>query len=113
MNGTRWLAGVARTSRTPSAASNELRPSRGWLRGPRHDIAMAFLWLPFAVVTFVVADDLSRLRWVVSATLLFSFAHQPLTLWLVYGDASQRRGHRRLFVFTPVVALIAVSIGTS
>ena len=53
------------------------------------------------------------LRWLVSATLLFSFAHQPLTLWLVYGDASQRHARRRLVLWAPVVALLAVSVGMS
>jgi hypothetical protein len=74
---------------------------------------MAFLWVPFVVATHVVADDPDRLRWLVSATLLFSFAHQPLTLWLVYGDASQRRARRRLVLWAPLGALLAVSIGMS
>lgn len=74
---------------------------------------MAFLWLPFVVAAHAVADDPERLSWLVSATLLFSFAHQPLTLWLVYGDASQRAARRRLALWAPLVALIAVSIGTS
>jgi hypothetical protein len=85
----------------------------GWLRGPAHDIAMALLWLPFAVAAYAVADDPDRLRWLVSATLLFSFTHQPLTLWLVYGDAPQRRASRRVFAWAPPVVLIAVVVGTS
>lgn len=85
----------------------------GWLRGPAHDIAMALLWLPFAVVAYVVADDPDRLRCLVSATLVFSFAHQPLTLWLVYGDAAQRQAYRRVFVWAPAVVLIAAGMGTS
>ena len=84
-----------------------------WLRSPVHDVAMAFLWLPFAAASHVVADDPDHLRWLVSATLLFSFAHQPLTLWLVYGDASQRHARRRLVLWAPVVALLAVSVGMS
>jgi hypothetical protein len=43
----------------------------GWLRGPAHDVAMALLWLPFAVVAYAVADEPDHLRWLVSATLLF------------------------------------------
>jgi hypothetical protein len=76
-------------------------------------MAMAFLWLPFVVATLALADDPDRLRWLVSATLLFSFAHQPLTLWLVYGDGAQRRAWPRLVVVVPLVALIAVALGTS
>jgi len=88
-------------------------PRTAWLRSPSHDVAMALLWLPFVVATLAVADDPDRLRWLVSATLLFSFAHQPLTLWLVYGDAAQRRARPRLVLLAPFVALLAVSIGTS
>lgn len=84
-----------------------------WLRSPSHDIAMAFLWVPFVVAAHAVANDPDRLRWVVSATLLFSFAHQPLTLWLVYGDAAQRRARPRVALLAPFVALLAVSVGTS
>src|ERR687897_2097491 len=74
---------------------------------------VAFVWVPFALAAQAVADDPERLRWLVSATLLFSFAHQPLTLWLVYGDASQRHARRRLVLWAPVVALLAVSVGMS
>ena len=84
-----------------------LRPTTGWLRSPAHDLAMAFLWVPFVVAAHAVADDPERLSWLVSATLLFSFAHQPLTLWLVYGDASQREARRRLVLWAPLVALVA------
>lgn len=97
----------------PSRGSPGPATGAAWLRSPTHDVAMAFLWLPFVVAACAVADDPDRLRWLVSATLLFSFAHQPLTLWLVYGDAAQRRAHPRLVVLAPVVALIAVSVGTS
>ena len=58
-----------------------------------HDIAMALLWVPFVSAAVAVSNDPDRLRTLVSLTLLFSFAHQPLTLWLVYGDAAQRRSH--------------------
>jgi hypothetical protein len=60
-----------------------------------------------------VSDDPEHLRWLVSATLLFSFAHQPLTLWLVYADAGQRRAHAPLVVWAPVVLVVAIAIGSS
>ena len=87
--------------------------SANWLRGPRHDLVMAMLWVPFALAAHVVSGDPEQLRWLVSATLLFSFAHQPLTLWLVYGDPVQRRSHRSLVVWAPVALGLAVVIGTS
>jgi hypothetical protein len=48
---------------------------RRWLQSPTYDLAMALIWLPFALVAHAVASDPERLRWLVSATLLFSFAH--------------------------------------
>lgn len=112
------MSATRRPSRPADRTASLISPTADrsntvWLHGPRHDIAMALLWVPFVLVTHAVADDPDRLRWTVSATLLFSLAHQPLTLWLVYGDASQRRDHRRLFLWAPAVALTAVSIGTS
>src|SRR5918994_5239547 len=74
---------------------------------------VAFVWVPFALAAQAVADDPERLRWLVSATLVFSFAHQPLTLWLVYGDAEQRRSHASLFTWAPLVAVAVVGIGSS
>ena len=99
---------------SPSAASEPRghRPT-GWLRSPLHDLTMALLWLPFVAAAHAVADDQDSLRWLVSATLLFSFAHQPLTLWLVYGDAAQRTAHRRLAMWGPVGAAVAVGAGTT
>lgn len=85
----------------------------GWLRGPRHDLTMALLWVPFAVATYLVRDDPDNLRTLVSLTLLFSFAHQPLTLWLVCGDSAQRRSHASLFAWAPVVLAVAVAFGSS
>jgi hypothetical protein len=60
-----------------------------------------------------VRDEPATLRWLVSATLLLSFAHQPLTLWLVYGDVARRRAHARMVVWAPLVLALAVVIGMS
>jgi len=73
---------------------------------------MALIWVPFAVAAHLAANDPAQLRWLVSATLLFSFAHQPLSLWLVYGDERQREAHRALFTWAPVVVVIVVVAGT-
>jgi hypothetical protein len=74
---------------------------------------MALLWVPFAGAAYAVRGDPERLRMLVTLTLLFSFAHQPLTLWLVYGDAAQRRSHASLVVWAPVVLVLAIAAGTS
>ena len=42
---------------------------------------------------------------------LISFAHQPLTLGLVYGDPAQRDAHRRLYRWAPWVAFTLIVIG--
>jgi hypothetical protein len=42
---------------------------------------------------------------------LISFAHQPLTLGLVYGDPAQRGAHRSLYRWAPWVAFTAIVIG--
>jgi hypothetical protein len=74
---------------------------------------MAVIWVPFALVAHVAARDPAQLRWLVSATLLFSFAHQPLSLWLVYGDEQQRHAYRALFTWAPLVAIAVVVAGTA
>jgi hypothetical protein len=84
----------------------------GWMRGPRRDIAMALLWVPFAVGAFALGGDEANAERLVSATLLFSFAHQPLTLWLVYGDRAQRSSHAALVVLAPAVLAVAVVVGS-
>jgi hypothetical protein len=47
----------------------------------------------------------------VAVIFLISFAHQPLTLGLVYGDPVQRAAHRRLYRWTPFVAVALILIG--
>jgi hypothetical protein len=42
---------------------------------------------------------------------LISFAHQPLTLGLVYGDPAQRNAHRALYRWAPWVAFALILIG--
>ena len=42
---------------------------------------------------------------------LISFAHQPLTLGLVYGDPAQRNAHRTLYRWAPWVAFAVIVIG--
>lgn len=84
-----------------------------WMHSARHDLALALLWVPFTLATIAVRHDSAQLRWLVTATLLFSFAHQPLTLWLVYGDAAQRRAHAAAVRWAPAVLLVAVATATS
>ena len=85
------------------------RPS--WIHSPLQDIAIALCWVPFALAVHAVEGDPSRLAAALSATLLLSLSHQPVTLALVYGDREQFGLHRRLFTWTPLIVLVAVVAG--
>ena len=50
-------------------------------------------------------------HWLVGVILLVSFAHQPITLGLVYGDPVQRTAHRRIYLWAPLVAAVLIVIG--
>ncbi|MBV8985648.1 MAG: hypothetical protein JO248_14525 [Acidimicrobiia bacterium] len=94
-------------------ASLRMPVRAGWLRSPAFDVTMALVWVPFALAAHAVAHDPGQLRGLVTATLLFSFAHQPLSLWLVYGDDRQRDAYRVLFTWAPVVVIAVVAAGTA
>jgi hypothetical protein len=93
------------------------RPRFGWIYGVRADLFVALCWIPI----FLFAHSLSGRHGVGSDHLLnnlfngaflLSLVHQPLTLALVYGDRNQFALRRRLFTWSPVVAvpLIAVAV---
>jgi len=82
-----------------------------WIQSARRDAVVAWCWVPFAVVTRVAEQHGSALGLVLSAVLLLSLSHQPLTLGLVYGDRSQFRSHARLFTFAPALMVVAVVVG--
>ena len=85
----------------PSPA--RLRPGRGLT-----DTALALCWIPFAAAGWVLRGDPNGTAWLVSATLLISFAHQPLTLALVYGDKRNFALRRRTFTWSPLLFAGAV-----
>ncbi len=102
---------VTRVSELPISAA-VARPRRArWLRGPVTDWLLALLWVPFAAAAAMFDSDPARLQALVAATLTLSFAHQPLTLALVYGDRSQFASRARLFILAPVVLLALVAAG--
>ena len=75
---------------------------------PVEAAALALCWLPFAAIGWLLRDDPSRTAWFVSVTLFISFAHQPLTLALVYGDKRNFDLRRRVFTWSPLVLAGAV-----
>ncbi len=72
------------------------------------DGLVAFCWIPFVAIGLLFRSDPERLIWFVSLTLLISFAHQPLTLALVYGDGRNFRLRKRLFTWSPILLVGAV-----
>jgi hypothetical protein len=82
-----------------------------WLHGPLVDTLLGWCWLPIAVVVHFAEPHLSVVQGMVAVIFLISFAHQPLTLGLVYGDPLQREAHRRLYRWTPLVAFALILIG--
>jgi hypothetical protein len=82
-----------------------------WIRSPAVDIALAFAWVPFALTAHAVTHDVDTLALLLNTTFLISFVHQPLTLPLVYGDPGQYALRRKLFIWSPIVFVIAITLG--
>lgn len=82
-------------------------PSARWIHSPARDVAVAFCWVPFAVAAHQATGDRQATATVLTATFALSFAHQPLTLPIVYGDPAERAARRRLYAWCPIVFLAA------
>ena len=84
---------------------------------PVADVALALAWVPFVLGARVLQGmnagqgDLALLAVFVSAVFLLSFAHQPLTMALVYGDPEQFRLRRAIFTVSPFIFMVAVGVG--
>jgi len=86
-------------------------PRPAWIHDPARDAALAWCWVPFAVAVVAIQGHRHLLAAALSAVLLLSLSHQPVTLALVYGDTQRFRDHRRIYLLGPAVALGAVLIG--
>ena len=82
-----------------------------WIHGPVTDLALAFCWVPFALLAHALEPHTASLRHLVGAVFLLSFFHQPLTLALVYGDREQYAARARLYRWAPLVAFVAIVVG--
>ncbi len=82
-----------------------------WIHRPSVDLALGFAWVPFVLAALALRSDPSRIQALAAATLLFSLAHQPLTLGLVYGDPAQFALKKRLFIVSPFVFVGALIVG--
>ncbi len=76
------------------------------------DTAIAWSWVPFALVARGLEGSVDPLRHLLAAVLVFSFLHQPLTLALVYGSPERFRLHRRVFIWSPLVLFAVIAAGT-
>lgn len=84
-----------------------------WLHGPLQDTLLGWCFVPVAVVVHLAEPHLTLVQTMVAVIFLVSFAHQPLTLGLVYGDPVQRAAHRRLYTWAPLVAAALILVGLS
>jgi len=90
-------------------------PRFGWIYGARADLLIALCWIPIFLAAHWLSsqhDNDHLLNTLFNGAFLLSLLHQPLTLALVYGDKRQFELRRRLFTWSPVVAvaLIAVAV---
>ncbi len=81
------------------------------MHGRAADLLLGWCWLPIGIGVHLVEPHLTAVQAAVGVIFLISFAHQPLTLGLVYGDPVQRQAHRRLYALTPFIAFAAIVVG--
>ncbi|MEP7045791.1 MAG: hypothetical protein ABI949_03880 [Ilumatobacteraceae bacterium] len=93
------------------AAGQRETTRRLWVHGPIADVALGWCWLPIALIVHAAEPHLTTVRSIMGVIFLISFAHQPLTLGLVYGDPMQRGAHRRLYRWAPWLAFVLIVIG--
>jgi hypothetical protein len=84
---------------------------RLWVHGPIADVALGFCWLPIALIVHAAEPHRAALQSIMGVIFLISFAHQPLTLGLVYGDPAQRDAHRTLYRWAPWIAFGLIVVG--
>lgn len=111
--------GTVETTKTTGTAATTTadgpRRQARYLHRPVADIALAFAWVPFVLGARVLEQrgEISTLGLFISGVFLLSFAHQPLTIALVYGDPAQFRLRRAIFTWSPIVFVVAIVAGYS
>jgi hypothetical protein len=80
---------------------------------PLRDTALALSWVPPAALTWSLDGSVRSLREVFAGVMFISFAHQPLTLPLVYASPWRLASHRRLFLALPAVAFAVIALATN
>lgn len=83
-----------------------------WIFGIRADLAIALCWIPiFALAHLLSASGANDelLNRMFRGAFVLSLLHQPLTLALVYGDREQFALRRRLYTWSPPVAVAMIA----
>src|SRR5262249_27510124 len=75
------------------------------------DVLLAWCWLPVSLLMRAAESSLAQTQALMAIVFLVSFAHQPLTLGLVYGDRRQFEAHRRFYVWAPLLAAAGIFVG--
>jgi hypothetical protein len=108
---------VIRTTEAPAGARarSRARIRFSWIYGPLPDLFIALCWVPiyFAAHALTVRHGAANdhlLGNLLSGAFLLSLLHQPLTLALIYGDRNQFELRKKLFTWSPFVAVGLVSV---
>ena len=104
------ITGSPTTAGTTAGTSTAQRTSP-WIHGAFADTVLGWCWLPIAILMHSMESSITRTQGLMGIVFLVSFAHQPLTLGLVYGDRDQFRAHRRFYSWMPLVAIVLIAIG--
>ena len=84
-----------------------------WLHGPLLDTVLGWCFVPVAVMVHFAEPHLTLVQTMVGVVFVVSFAHQPLTLGLVYGDPVQRAAHRQFYRWAPLAVIGLIVLGLS
>ena len=82
-----------------------------WIHAPRTDAVLAWMWLPLFLIVRACEGHGNLVPTLMGIGFVISFAHQPLTNGLVYGDAEQFRRHRTMYLVAPVLFAVLVTVG--
>ena len=94
-----------------AVATKNREHSQAWVHGRVADVVLGWCWLPIALLMHSMESNVTRTQALMGIIFVISFAHQPLTLGLVYADPAQRAAHRRFYLFMPFLMLGLIVLG--
>ena len=101
-----------KNNKTPMQSSQTVPASENtqtrWICGQPLDLLMTFSWVPFSLLAMANLNNPEGLKSLMVSVFLFSFMHQPLSLFLVYGDPQRFELRRKLFTWSPLVFAVAI-----